>query len=109
MTAQAVPQAAAIASSVTGQPRLSQLVGLLAVPGFLKLCVSNGLAHSFGQRMQGIAVAWLVLEMTGSTFWLGVINGLPAVSIVLFSLGGGFVADSRDPRRVLMMSRAALA
>jgi MFS family permease len=84
------------------------VAGLLAVPGFVRLCLSNGLAQSFGQRMQGIAVAWLVLEMTGSTFWLGVVNGVPAISIVLFSLVGGVVADSRDARRVLLMTRAVL-
>jgi hypothetical protein len=54
-----------------------RLAGLLSVPGFLQLCASNAVTHSFGQRIQGIAVAWVVLEMTGSKFWLGVINGLP--------------------------------
>jgi MFS family permease len=86
-----------------------QLAGLMAVPGFLQISVSNALAHSFGQRMQGIAVAWLVLEMTGSKFWLGVVNGAPAISIVLFSLVGGVLADSRDARRVLIATRLGLA
>ena len=63
----------------------------------------------FGQRMQGIAVAWLVLEMSGSKFWLGVINGAPTIAIVLFSLLGGVIADSRDARRVLLATRVALA
>jgi MFS family permease len=59
--------------------------------------------------MQGIAVAWVVLEMTGSKFWLGVINGVPTISIVLFSLIGGVIADSREARRVLLVTRVALA
>jgi len=110
MTAEAVSRPPAFAARPeAAQGRLSEVAGLLSVPGFLKLCISNGLAHSFGQRMQGIAVAWLVLEMTGSTFWLGVINGLPAVSIVLFSLAGGLAAESGDPRRVLIASRLGLA
>ena len=89
--------------------RMPALADLLAVPGFVQVGLSNGLAHAFGMRMQGIAVAWLVLEMTGSKLWLGVINGAPALSIVLFSLLGGVLADSRDARRVLVASRAALA
>jgi MFS family permease len=94
------------AAAATEQPRLPRL---LTVPGFLQLCASNALAHSFGQRMQGIAVAWVVLEMTGSKFWLGVINGVPTISIVLFSLIGGVIADSREARRVLLLTRSALA
>jgi MFS family permease len=89
--------------------RLPAVAGLLSIPGFLQLSISNGLAHSFGQRMQGMAVAWLVLEMTGSKFWLGVINGAPALSIILFSLVGGVIADSRNARRVLLATRVALA
>jgi len=112
MTTQAVTvqtQPVVQSRQATASARRPQLADLLAVPGFLQLSASNGLAHSFGQRMQGIAVAWLVLEMTGSKFWLGVINGAPAISIVLFSLVGGIIADSRDARRVLLLTRAALA
>ena len=79
------------------------------MPGFLQICVSNGLAQSFGQRMQAIAVGWLVLEMGGSAFWLGLINGAPAISIVLLSLVGGVLADRLEARRVLIASRAALS
>jgi MFS family permease len=85
------------------------LAALLAVPGFLQLCISSGLTQSFGQRMQGIAVGWLVLEMTGSKFWLGVVNGVPAISIVLFSLAGGLIAERFEARKVLLASRATLA
>jgi MFS family permease len=98
-----------IAQGGSFERRASRNGALYSIPGFLQLCASNGLAQSFGQRMQGIAVAWLVLEMTGSKFWLGVVNGVPAISIVLFSLFGGMVADSRDARRVLIISRSALA
>jgi hypothetical protein len=89
--------------------RTPALTGLLAVPGFLQICVSNALAQSFGQRMQALAVGWLVLEMSGSTFWVGIVNGVPAISIVIFSLAGGVLADRLQPRRVLIASRAALA
>jgi MFS family permease len=112
MTTQAVTsqtQAIGRDQAASAAERRPQLLNLLSIPGFLQLCVSNGLAHSFGQRMQGIAVAWVVLEMTGSKFWLGVINGVPTISIVLFSLIGGVIADSREARRVLLATRVALA
>lgn len=83
--------------------------GLRSVTGFLQLCASNALAHSFGQRIQGIAVAWVVLDLTGSKAWLGVINGLPTLAIVPLSLLGGVLADARDTRRILIGARVALA
>ena len=89
--------------------RIPALTGLMMMPGVLQICLSNGLAQSFGQRMQAIAVGWLVLEMSGSAFWLGIINGVPATSIVVFSLAGGVLADRLEPRRVLVASRSALS
>jgi MFS family permease len=112
MTSQAIaqPHPGATSAKQAGlTTHFSALAGLLAVPGFLQLCISSGLTQSFGQRMQGIAVGWLVLEMTGSEFWLGVVNGAPAISIVLFSLVGGLIADRFEARKVLLLSRAALA
>ena len=104
-TAQAVERRRArnLASRAPG------LADLLSVPGILSLSISNGLVQGFGQRMQGIVVAWLVLEMTGSKFWLGVVNGVPALSVLLFSLLGGVVADTCNARRVMVVSRSALA
>jgi MFS family permease len=84
------------------------LADVLTVPGFVQLILSNALGHSFAMRMQGIAIAWVVLGMTGSKMWLGVINGVPAVSVVLFSLLGGVLADSRDARKVLVAVRSTL-
>jgi MFS family permease len=110
MTTQAISKHPPDASNIRppATSRAFGVAGLMAVPGFMQLCLSNGLAQSFGQRLQGIAVAWLVLEMTGSTFWLGAVNGAPALSVVAFSLIGGVIADSADARRVLLISRAAL-
>jgi MFS family permease len=110
MTTQPIPaQAGLIARRVALTERLSTPVELINTPGFLRLVLSNALSHSFGMRMQGITIAWVVLEMTGSKIWLGIVNGAPAISIVLFSLFAGVLADSRDSRRVLTAIRAALA
>jgi predicted MFS family arabinose efflux permease len=83
--------------------------GLLAVPGFLAMSFSNAIVHAASMRVQGMVVAWLVLEMTGSKLWLGIVSGVPSISIVLFSLLGGLLADSRDARRTLIVSRTLLA
>jgi MFS family permease len=88
--------------------RLSDSVDMLSIPGFLKLTLGNAFSQSFAMRMQGIAIAWVVLEMTDSRMWLGIVNGVPAVAVVLFSLAGGVLADTRDSRKVLIVVRSAL-
>ncbi|HEU0073352.1 MAG TPA: MFS transporter [Dehalococcoidia bacterium] len=111
MTTQAIaagPETFVEARKATLTGRLSAPAELLSIPGFLQLGLSNALSQSFAMRMQGLAVAWVVLEMTGSQMWLGIVNGVPAISVVLFSLLGGVLADSRDARRVLIAVRSGL-
>lgn len=84
------------------------LRSLLGVQGFLRLCLGNGLAFS-GLRLQNIALAWLVLEMTGSKLVLGVVVGVPALGVIGASLLGGVLADSRHARNGLRWTRLAMA
>ena len=79
-------------------------VDILSIQRFRLLWLSNGLSF-MGMRIQDMAVAWLVLEMTDSNLWVGVVNGLPALSIVIFSLLGGILADRTDKRRLRELER----
>ena len=81
---------------------------LLGVRGFLRLCAGNGLALS-GLRLQSLAIAWLVLDMTGSRLWLGIVVGAPAIAVVGASLLGGVLADSQHARAALRWTRLAMA
>lgn len=60
---------------------------------------------SVGTWMQKVAQSWLVLEISGSSFWLGLDAFLGEIPIFLFSLLGGVVADRVDRRRVLIASQ----
>ena len=60
---------------------------------------------SVGTWMQKLAQSWLVLEISGSSFWLGLDAFLGEIPIFLFSLLGGVVADRVDRRRVLLGSQ----
>lgn len=110
MTTQAIAQTPTPVLPARGAlaARFPGIADALTIPGFVRLSLSNALGQSFAMRMQGIAIAWVVLEMTDSKMWLGIINGLPAISVVLFSLLGGVLADSRDARRILIAVRSAL-
>ena len=81
---------------------------ILSIRPYRLLWFSNGLTF-MGIRIQDMAVAWLVLEMTGSKLWVGIVNGLPALAIILFSLMGGVLADRSDKRSLLSWSRITLA
>lgn len=60
-----------------------------------------------GTWMQTVAQAWLVLQLTGSPFLLGVDAFLATLPIILFSLVGGAVADRVDRRKLLIASQLA--
>ncbi|MCC6862893.1 MAG: MFS transporter [Bryobacterales bacterium] len=60
---------------------------------------------SVGTWMQRLAQSWLVLDISGSAFLLGLDAFLGEIPIFLFSLVGGVVADRMDRRRLLLASQ----
>jgi predicted MFS family arabinose efflux permease len=60
---------------------------------------------SVGTWMQIVAQNWLVLEISGSPFLLGLDSFLGQIPIFLFSLIGGVVADRMDRRKLLVGSQ----
>src|SRR5438105_7932808 len=58
-----------------------------------------------GNWMQEVAQAWLVFELTKSSFYLGLDDFLGQLPILLFTLIGGVVADRHDRRHVLLGSQ----
>lgn len=60
---------------------------------------------SIGTWMQKLAQSWLVLDISGSPFLLGLDAFLGEIPIFLFSLVGGVVADRMDRRKLLIASQ----
>ncbi|HET7694257.1 MAG TPA: MFS transporter [Vicinamibacterales bacterium] len=58
-----------------------------------------------GNWMQKVAQAWLVFDLTGSSFYLGLDDFLGQLPILLLTLVGGVVADRHDRRQVLIGSQ----
>lgn len=67
-----------------------------------RLFWTGQLISLIGTWMQMIARGWLVLELTHSAFWLGMVGFANAFPVLLFSLWGGAVAD-RVPKRLLVI------
>ncbi|MBI2683069.1 MAG: MFS transporter, partial [Acidobacteriales bacterium] len=55
-----------------------------------------------------IAQGWLVLQLTNSAFWLGVVSFAAAAPLLVFTVIGGVIADRLDRRRLLLMTPVAL-
>jgi MFS family permease len=66
------------------------------------------LLSRIGTWMQSVAQAWLVLELTGSAFRLGLISTLQFAPVLLFSLFGGVLSDRVAKRRVIVATQIAM-
>lgn len=61
-----------------------------------------------GSQMQAVALNWHIYLLTGSPLALGLIGLARLFPLVFFSLIGGVMADTRDRRRVLMVTQTVL-
>src|SRR5207302_10967294 len=60
-----------------------------------------------GTWMQTIGQAWLVLELTHSAWWLGVVGALQFLPVMFLALFGGVLADRLPKRQVLLFTQSS--
>src|SRR3984957_789200 len=74
-----------------------------------RLFAAGQVVSNTGSWMQRVAQDWLVLELThNSGAALGITTGLQFLPLLLFSLGGGVIADRYSKRGILMVTQAAM-
>jgi len=61
-----------------------------------------------GSWMQTVALSWLVLILTDSSFYLGLISALQTLPILIFSFLGGVVADQAPKHRLLYLTQGGM-
>ncbi|MBI1966908.1 MAG: MFS transporter [Gemmatimonadetes bacterium] len=61
-----------------------------------------------GTWMQSVALGWLVLTLTNSPFYVGLVAALGSLGVLLFTLYAGVVADRTDKRRTVVVTQALL-
>jgi MFS family permease len=59
-----------------------------------------------GTWMQTVARAWLVLQLTGSPFWLGMVGFVTALPSLLLTLWAGAIVDSVPKRTLIIVTQA---
>lgn len=62
-----------------------------------------------GTWMMTVALSWLVLELTGDPFMLGVVSAAQFLPVLLLGLFGGLIADGLPKRRTLIVTQALAA
>src|SRR4051794_8864249 len=71
-----------------------------------RLFWSGQLISLVGTWMQTVARGWLVLELTHSAFWLGMVGVATALPVLVFSLWGGVLADRMSKRTLIIWTQA---
>lgn len=86
------------------------MIGLSAFPALrhrnFRLLYGGLVVSLVGIWMQRVAQAWLVLELTDSAFWVGFVQGVGSLPVLLFSLYAGAVADRLPKQKVIFVTQA---
>lgn len=67
------------------------------------------ITSNIGSWMQITAQGWLILELTDSPFYLGLVGLVRAIPALAFTLIGGVIADRYDRRKILMVTQGSSA
>jgi len=109
-TAAATPQsteAVRRAMAAAEEDRFPQAVRALRNANF-RLFWSGNFTSNIGTWMQNVAQGWLVLLLTNSAFWLGVVGFAGSIPFLIFTLFGGVIADRVDKRQLLLVTQTAM-
>ncbi|MGQ0568507.1 MAG: MFS transporter [Armatimonadota bacterium] len=77
-------------------------------PGYRWLWL-NSLFGSVALTVETLSHGWLVLQLTDSPFWVGVVAGARGITQFAFSVLGGTIGDRVDRRRILLMTQGLQA
>lgn len=69
-----------------------------------RILFSANFISNIGTWAQGVAQAWLILELTDSGSYLGIVTALQFAPVLFFSISGGKIADKFNKRKVLMFT-----
>ena len=107
--AAATDEAASVAQELdeTGSERVPLVFRALRNPNF-RLFWSGNFLSNIGTWMQNVAQGWLVLTLTDSAFWLGVVGFAGSIPFLFFTLFGGVIADRVNKRRLLMVTQTVM-
>ena len=79
---------------------------MLADADFRRYFVAD-LPFEAGATARRMAMGWAALSLTGSQLWVGLVTGLPGLTLALCGPAAGVVVDRYDRRALLILVRAS--
>ncbi|HEX7588960.1 MAG TPA: MFS transporter, partial [Anaerolineae bacterium] len=73
-----------------------------------RLFFAGQLLSLIGTWMQNVAQSWLVYQLTGSPFYLGVVSFASAVPVLFLSLWAGLIVDRVPKRNLLIVTQTSM-
>lgn len=86
---------------------LPHMFRALRHPDFRYFWFGNFLSN-IGTWMENVARGWLVLQLTNSAWWLGLIGFAASAPMLMFTLFGGAIADVVNRRKMLIATQSAM-
>lgn len=84
---------------------VSEMFRALRHRNFRRFWIGAFLSNT-GTWMQAVAQGWLVLQLSNSSFWLGVDGFMATAPGLVLTLAGGVFADLMDRRKLLIYTQA---
>ena len=75
---------------------------------FQFLLLGNAMMFA-GFQVRNMGQAWLVLELTDSSLWVGIVNAMPGIAIISISLLGGAISDRAERWKIQVFTRLVIA
>jgi len=82
--------------------------GALEIPAFRTWFIAS-IVSNIGSWMQIVGQGWLILQLTNSPFYLGLVGLVRAIPTIAFSLVGGVIADRFDRKKILVVTQVVAA
>jgi MFS family permease len=104
------PGEASVLPAPPAAPEEAPRVGTFAplrYPNFAIFWTGAGVSNA-GTWLQNTALSWLVLELTGSPFWVSMVTFAQFFPMLLLGLVGGLAADRLERRRVLLVTQSTM-
>lgn len=86
---------------------MTQAVAPLRIGRFRALWLA-AVFSNIGSFLQAVAASWLMLELTGSALWVGLMAASSTIPLLVFSLPAGAIADMFDRRKVLIAAQLTM-
>jgi MFS family permease len=67
------------------------------------------IVSNLGSFLQVVASSWLMLELTGSALWVGLMVAAPTLPLLVVAMPAGAMADLFERRRIVLVSQVIMA